>query len=85
MLCGTQLVMLLCLATLMTVSKSAANEPRAANCDGYSLPSCPRDGYSVCGDDGVVYGNECMLCYKNLNDGTAVRVVRYGRLLVMKM
>uniref|UniRef100_A0A8D0LCI5 Kazal-like domain-containing protein n=1 Tax=Sphenodon punctatus TaxID=8508 RepID=A0A8D0LCI5_SPHPU len=38
---------------------------REPKCHLYGLPGCPRNFSPVCGTDGIIYPNECVLCHSN--------------------
>ncbi|XP_009081722.1 PREDICTED: trypsin inhibitor ClTI-1-like, partial [Acanthisitta chloris] len=48
------------------------------NCSRYGLPGCPRDYHPVCGTDGQVYANECVLCLSNSENNKDVQIVKEG-------
>ena len=51
--------------------------PRQPDCGQYALPACPRNLDEVCGMDGRIYSNECMLCFENRYSSPAFGVVLF--------
>ncbi|KAJ8396765.1 hypothetical protein AAFF_G00013640 [Aldrovandia affinis] len=74
----TRLVVVFCLAALVS-GAVVSNEPREADCALFPmLPVCTRELSEVCGDDGFTYSNECMLCLHNRENGLRVAVAWKG-------
>ncbi|XP_015205125.2 trypsin inhibitor ClTI-1-like [Lepisosteus oculatus] len=48
------------------------------DCGQYMIPACPRNFDPVCGTNGVVYGNECMLCADNMEKNTNFLISKRG-------
>ncbi|XP_062463533.1 serine protease inhibitor Kazal-type 1 [Pezoporus occidentalis] len=57
----------------------AAGKGTEAACGDYSLrKGCAKIFDPVCGTDNLLYDNECMLCFQNLQRNTNVRIKNRG-------
>ncbi|XP_030359723.1 pancreatic secretory trypsin inhibitor-like [Strigops habroptila] len=57
---------------------AADKETEAACGDYYLRNSCTKIFDPVCGTDNVLYSNECMLCFQNLQRNANVRIKNRG-------
>ncbi|KAL7886382.1 hypothetical protein AOLI_G00066770 [Acnodon oligacanthus] len=74
LICASVLV---CLSAFAEVDESS--QPKEANCIKYTNPQCTREFDPVCGDDGLTYSTECVLCMENKNRNHKVKIVHKGR------
>ncbi|XP_040460681.1 serine protease inhibitor Kazal-type 1 [Falco naumanni] len=57
----------------------AAGKGTEAACGNYDLgKGCTKIFDPVCGTDNILYGNECLLCFQNLQRNTNVRIKKRG-------
>ncbi|XP_062873268.1 trypsin inhibitor ClTI-1-like [Trichomycterus rosablanca] len=73
---------LICAAVLLYLSVVTAADdilqPREADCEKYEDLKCTREYDPVCGDDGVTYTTECVLCLENKTRNQHVKVMHKG-------
>ncbi|XP_065500501.1 pancreatic secretory trypsin inhibitor-like [Caloenas nicobarica] len=57
----------------------AAGRGTEATCGNYNLrKGCTKIFDPICGTDNLLYGNECLLCFQNLQRNTNVRIKNRG-------
>ncbi|KAG7465013.1 hypothetical protein MATL_G00171660 [Megalops atlanticus] len=78
-----KLTILVCTFALLFVSvlSQAAErlpQPKQPWCEKYEDGMCSRQYDPVCGDDGVTYSTECVLCQHNKNRDAKIRIRHSG-------
>ncbi|KAG9272776.1 trypsin inhibitor ClTI-1 isoform X1 [Astyanax mexicanus] len=69
-----------CVLLYLSVFTEAAQtpQPREPDCVKYRDLKCTREFDPVCGDDGITYSTECVLCLENRNRNQHVKVMHQG-------
>ncbi|XP_029439950.1 serine protease inhibitor Kazal-type 1-like [Rhinatrema bivittatum] len=58
--------------------EAGSDEGQEPNCNRYPKIGCPKNYNPLCGTDGRVYSNECLLCLENLKRNFHVRIRKMG-------
>nr|XP_033782753.1 serine protease inhibitor Kazal-type 1-like [Geotrypetes seraphini] len=74
---GSLLFLLICL--FPGYFGADADEGREANCEKFPRVGCPKIYSPVCGTDGIVYDNECLICHKNREKNLHIRIRKEGK------
>ncbi|XP_036404039.1 serine protease inhibitor Kazal-type 1 [Megalops cyprinoides] len=64
--------------SVLSQAEERPPQPREPWCEKYEDGMCSRQYDPVCGDDGVTYSTECVLCQQNKSRDTKVLVKHSG-------